>query len=136
MTILARITLLLGRILLALIFLVSGFGKIGGWEQTAGYMASKGMPLIPLFLFAAIAIEIGGGLFVLTGRMARVGALALVVFLIPTTLIFHNFWAMEGMERQLNMVMFMKNLAIMGGLLMVAAYEAGPFRIDNRRKEI
>lgn len=129
-----RITPLLGRILLALIFLVSGFGKIGGWDQTAGFMASKGMPLVPLFLVAAILLEIGGGLSVLTGFRARTGAAALVVLLIPATLIFHNFWALEGMDQQINTIMFMKNLSILGGLLLVVAFGPGPLSIDKRNK--
>ncbi len=131
-----RITPPLGRMLLALIFLASGFGKIGGWHKTAGYMASKGMPLVPLLLVAAVLLEIGGGLSVLMGLKARIGAAALIVFLIPATLIFHNFWALEGTEQQMNMIMFMKNLAILGGLLLVIAFGAGPFSIDNRRRKV
>jgi len=132
---LERITPLLGRILLALTFLVSGFGKIGGWNETAGYMASKGMPLVPLFLVAGILLEIGGGLSVLLGFRARLGAAALIVFLIPATFIFHNFWALEGMDQQINMIMFMKNLSILGGLLLVVAFGPGPISIDNRNRE-
>lgn len=135
MTNIARITPLLGRSLLALIFVVSGFGKIGGWHQTAEYMASKGMPIVPFFLVAAILLEIGGGLSVLVGLKARIGAAALVTFLIPATLIFHNFWALNGMEQQMNMIMFMKNMAILGGLLLVVAFGAGPLSIENRKKE-
>jgi putative oxidoreductase len=117
-----------------MIFLVSGMGKIGGWEQTASYMASKGMPMIPFFLVASIIFEIAGGLSVLLGLKARVGALALIVFLVPTTLIFHNFWALSGMDRQMQMIMFMKNLAIMGGLLLVINFGAGPLSIDHHGK--
>jgi putative oxidoreductase len=132
---LERITPLLGRILLALIFLVSGLGKVGGWNETAGYMASKGMPVVPLFLVAAILLEIGGGLSVLLGFRAKLGAAALIVFLIPATFIFHNFWALEGMDQQINMIMFMKNLSILGGLLLVVAFGPGPISIDNRSRE-
>jgi len=110
-----------GRVLLALIFVLSALGKLADWSGTAAYMAAKSMPLVPLFLAAAIVLELGGGLAVLTGRGARLGAVALVVFLVPTTLIFHNFWAAAGIERQNQLAHFMKNVAIVGGLLLVAA---------------
>jgi len=128
-----RFAPLLGRILLALIFLVSGLGKIFDWQGTAGYMASKGMPLIPFFLLGAILLELAGGLAVLLGFKARIGAVLLIVFLIPATLIFHNFWTLTGMERQIQMVMFLKNLAIMGGLLLVVGLGPGPLSLDEKR---
>ena len=121
-----------GRILLALIFVMSGFGKITGWEGTAGYMASVGMPMVTLFLIGAIVLEIGGGLSLILGFKARWGALALIVFTIPATVLFHNFWAMEGADAFTNQIMFMKNVAMIGGLLMVMAFGAGPLSIDAR----
>jgi len=123
---------LVGRGLLSVIFLLSGVGKLADWSGTAGYMASKHMPAVPFFLLAAVTFELLGGLSVLTGFKARWGALALIVFLIPVTLIFHNFWAYEGMEQKTQMINFLKNLAIMGGLLMVAANGAGPISVDER----
>ena len=111
-----------GRVLLALIFIVSGLGKLFHFHDSAGMMASKGMPAASLLLAVAIAFEILGGLSVLTGFKARWGALALVAFLIPTTLIFHNFWAFQGMVQQDQMAHFMKNLGLMGGLLLLASY--------------
>lgn len=129
---LQHVTPLVGRGLLSLIFLLSGFGKIADWSGTAGYMASKNMPAVPFFLLGAILLEIGGGLSVLTGYKARWGALALIFFLIPASLIFHNFWAYEGMEQKMQMINFLKNLSIMGGLLMVVANGAGPISIDER----
>lgn len=123
---------LAGRILLSLIFLLSGLSKIGGWNETAAYMASKGMPMVPFFLVGAIVLELLGGLSVLLGLKARVGAAALFVYLIPTTLIFHNFWALEGMEQQVQMIMFMKNCSIMGGLLLVLSLGPGPLSLDHR----
>ncbi|MCS7020653.1 MAG: DoxX family protein [Gemmataceae bacterium] len=123
---------LLGRIGLSAIFLISGAGKIFSWEQTAGYMSSKGMPLVPLFLVGAIVLELVGGLSVLVGYKARLGAGLLIVFLIPATVIFHNFWAFEGQEQQMQMIMFLKNLAILGGLLLVVGFGAGAYSLDNR----
>ncbi len=122
-----------GRILLSLIFVMSGFSKISGWENTLGYMASKGMPMTQFFLFMAIVIEIAGGLSLLMGYKTRVGASLLIVFLIPATLIFHNFWTLTGMEQQMQMIMFMKNLAIIGGLLVVAGFGPGQISLDARK---
>jgi putative oxidoreductase len=130
-----RFVPLLGRILLSLIFVMSGLSKIGGWEQTSGYMASKGMPMVPIFLLGAIVFEVLGGLTVLLGFKAKLGATALIIFLIPTTFIFHNFWTLEGMERQMQMAMFMKNLSIMGGLLLVVGLGPGPLSFDNRKNK-
>lgn len=125
---------LLGRIFISFIFIMSGLNKIGGWEQTAAYMASKGMPAVPLFLAAAIVFELLGGLSVLLGFKARLGALALIVFTVPATIIFHNFWTLTGMEQQMQMIMFMKNIAIMGGLLFVVSFGSGALSLDNLQK--
>ena len=100
---------LVGRILLALIFIMSAIGKIGDFEGTSGYMSSHGMPMVPLFLLGAIVIEMAGGLSLLSGYKTKLGALVLVVFLIPTTLIFHAFWAVPEDMVKLQMIMFLKN---------------------------
>lgn len=118
---------LIARILIAQIFLMSGAGKIMDPAGTQGYMAAYGMPFTGLFLLGAIALEIGGGLSVLLGFKARWGAIALVVFLIPTTLIFHT-----AFSERLQQIMFMKNSAILGGLLMVAYFGSGPLSLDAR----
>lgn len=128
-----RIGSLIGRILLATIFILAGFGKITGWEGTAGYMASRGMPAIPFFLTLAIIFELLGGLSLLLGFKTKIGALALFLFLVPTTLVFHNFWTYPEAQQQIQMIMFLKNLAIMGGLLMLAAAGPGPLSLDGRR---
>ena len=128
-----RFTPLAGRILLSAIFLMSGFSKIGGFERTSGFMESKGMPMVSLLLVGAILLEVLGGLSVLVGLKARIGAAALILFLIPATLIFHDFWNLEGMEHNMQRVMFLKNLAIVGGLLLVIGLGAGPLSVDNRK---
>jgi putative oxidoreductase len=115
-----------------MIFLFSALGKIFDWQGTAGYMASKGMPLVPLFLLGAIVFELVGGLSVLLGFKARKGALMLIVFMIPATLIFHNFWVAEGMERQIQMIMFMKNLTMIGGLVLILGFGSGPLSLDRK----
>lgn len=114
---------LLGRILIAAIFLLSGFNKIMAPGQTQAYMESAGMPMSGLFLIGAIVLEVGGALSLLLGAYTFWGSLALLVFMIPTTLIFHTNFADPN-----QMIHFMKNLAIIGGILYVM--EAGPGRIS------
>ncbi|HEY6051790.1 MAG TPA: DoxX family protein [Thermoanaerobaculia bacterium] len=122
---LERTLTVVGRILLAAIFILSGVGKITAWSGTAGMMAAKGLPAPQVLLALAIAFEILGGLSVATGYRARTGALMLIVFLILATLIFHNFWAYQGGEREMQMAHFLKNVAILGGLLIVVARGPG-----------
>ena len=117
---------LIGRVLLGLIFILSGINKITGFEGTQQYMAAQGMPLTALLLTGAILVEIAGGLSIIVGYKARFGAAALFLFLIPTTLIFHT-----DFGNQTQMIMFMKNLSIMGGLLFVVTYGAGPLSVDD-----
>jgi len=128
---------LVGRILLSAIFLFSGFGKIANWSGTADSMAQHGMPAVPLFLAGAIAFEVLGGLSLLLGLYGRLGAVLLILFLIPTTLVFHNFWAVDAAQQQNQMIHFMKNVGIMGGLFTVAGMGVGRYSVDyclgNRR---
>lgn len=123
---------LAGRILLALIFIVSGWGKIAGFAGTAGYIASKGMPLPEVMAAGAIAVELLGGIALLVGFKARWAAAAIFLFLIPTTLIFHNPTGLTGQEAQGQMTQLLKNFAIMGGMLMVFAFGAGRYSIDKQ----
>jgi putative oxidoreductase len=123
-----------GRMLLALIFVIAGIEKIANFGGTEGYMASKGMPLVPLFLVLAILVEVLGGALVFLGLFARTSAVVLFLYLIPVTLIFHGFWRFHGVEAQMQLVNFLKNLAIMGGLLTLAATTAPtPVSIDAAR---
>ena len=122
---------LVGRILLAAIFIISGFGKITGWDGTAAYMASKGLPMVPALLALTIAIELGGGILLAIGYKARWAALAIFLFTIPVTLVFHNFWAADAAQVQMQQINFLKNLAIMGGMLMVVAFGAGTYSVDK-----
>jgi putative oxidoreductase len=122
---------LVGRILIAIIFLVSGIGKIGGFAGTAGYMASKGLPMAEVLLVITIIIEIGAAALLILGFKARLGATLLFLWMIPVTFIFHNFWAMPTVEQQLQTIMFMKNLAIMGGLLFIMAHGSGKYSLNK-----
>jgi len=120
------IGLLVGRVLLAYIFVVAGWGKMFKFAGTAGYMASKGMPVPELFLVCAILVEFVGGLLLAVGWKARWAAAALFLFIIPTTLIFHPMWADPAQT-----INFQKNLAIMGGMLYVALMGPGKLSLDR-----
>jgi len=122
---------LLGRILLGQIFFLSGVMKLMNWNATADSMANHGMVAVPFFLFMSILFEVGGGLCLIAGFQTRWASLALFLFLIPVTLVFHNFWKYEGAEMQNQMQHFMKNLTIMGGLMMAAFAGAGRYSLDH-----
>jgi putative oxidoreductase len=128
----SRYTNLVARILLGIVFLASGSMKIAAWSAVVGMAAAKGLPFPALSISLAAAIEIAGAVMLFLGYRARFAAIALFVFLIPTTLLFHNFWAAHGVEQQMQMVNFLKNLAIMGGLLLVAGQGSGPISIGPR----
>ncbi len=123
---------LIGRFLIAFIFLFSGFGKVTGFDGTVGYIASKGMPLPQLAAIAAIVIELGGGIMLVVGWNARIAAAAMLVFTALTALIFHNFWAVPADQAQNQMIHFMKNVSMMGGLLYVVIHGSGPLSIKRR----
>src|ERR1700694_4660909 len=99
---------LVARILIALIFVFSGFGKITGFEGTVGFIASKGLPLPQLAAIGAIIVELGGGIMLMLGWKARWAAAAMFVFTALATLIFHNFWAVPVDQAQNQMIHFMK----------------------------
>jgi len=121
---------LLGRILLGLIFVMSGITKITGFEGTQQYMASHGVPATAVLLVGAIVVEILGGLSVILGLWARAGAAALVLFLIPATLLFHT-----DFSQQTQLIMFLKNLSIMGGLLLLIAQGPGTYQMQGLVEE-
>ncbi len=125
---------LAGRILLALLFVLAGFGKITGFDGTVGYIASKGLPLPQWLAVAAIVIELGGGIPLIVGWKARWAAAALFVFTALAALIFHAFWASPPEQAQNQMIHFMKNLAIMGGLLYIVVYGSGPLSVGGDRE--
>ena len=122
---------LVGRILLAVIFIMSGFGKITGYDNTAAMMASKGLPMVGVLLPLTILTELGGGILLAIGYKARWAALALAGFTILAALIFHNFWAVEAAQKMAQQINFMKNVAITGGMLVVFAFGAGRYSLDK-----
>ncbi|MBX3588079.1 MAG: DoxX family protein [Ramlibacter sp.] len=125
---------LIGRALIALLFVPAGFSKIAGFAGTAGYIASKGVPLPELAAAAAIAIELGLGLLVLIGWQTRWAALGMALFTVVITFIFHNFWAIPAPQATMQMQAFYKNIAVVGGLLALVAWGPGGFSLDARRK--
>ena len=133
MTPLQNATLLAGRILLGLIFVLSGFSKIAGFEGTAGYIASKGLPLPQLVAALTIVVELGGGLALMAGLYARQVAIVLAVFTLLAGFIFHAFWAAPEAQQMAQQINFMKNLAIAGGMLFAAVYGPGRLSLDTRR---
>jgi putative oxidoreductase len=124
---------LAARILLAVLFISSGWGKLAGFEATVGYIASMGLPLPQLGAVLAIVVELGAGLALLFGLRTRWAALALAVFTVLAALLFHNYWAVPPEQLMMQQIQFMKNLAITGGLLAIAAFGAGAWAIDGRR---
>ena len=115
---------LTGRIFLAMIFLASAFGKITNFEGTTRYMASYGLGWTAFFCVMAIVVEILGGVSLVLGFYARWGALALLLYMVPVTLIFHL-----GPDQRIQLL---KNIAIIGGLLEAAAFGPGGFSLDGR----
>jgi putative oxidoreductase len=117
-----------GRVLLASIFLLSGVGKIAAPEATQGYIASVGLPFPMLAYLVAVAAEVGGGLCLAVGYRARLVSVLLAAFTVVTAVVFHR-----DLDDQNQMIHFLKNIAIAGGLLQVAAFGAGSISLDARR---
>jgi len=127
-----KIASLAGRILLAFMFILSGFGKITGYDGTAAYMAAKGMPMIGVLLPLTILTELGGGILLAIGYKARWAAFALAGFSILAGLVFHDFWNVTDAAQHMNQqIHFMKNLSIAGGMLMVFALGPGRLSLDK-----
>lgn len=134
MTALTTPAALAGRLLLGGFFLFFGLTKFAGLGGTAGYIASQGLPAPMVLAFATAALETLGGLALLLGFQARIAALALAGFTLLASVIFHAFWAVPPESAFVQQLMFTKNLALTGGLLMVAALGSGPLSLDARRQ--
>jgi putative oxidoreductase len=119
---------LLGRVLIGLPFLMSGLGKVATYAATTAYIGSVGLPLAPLGWAIAVAFEVGGGLLLVFGFRARGVATGLAVFTLATAIFFHNNFADEN-----QMIHFLKNIMIIGGLLQIAHFGAGRYSLDARR---
>ena len=125
---------LAGRILIALIFLMSAYGKIGAFDATSANMASKGMPVTDVLLVCAIVLELVGATLLVIGWKTEWAALALILFLVPATLYFHNYWSYPAEQVRNQRNHFMKNVAILGALVFVVGMGSGPLSVDARRR--
>jgi len=121
----------LGRLLLGGLFVAAGIGKVTAFAGTAAFIKSKGLPAPDILAVLTILLEIGAGLAVIVGYQARLAALALAIFSVVAGVIFHNFWDMEGARVMTERALFLKNLAIAGGLIMVTAMGPGPLSMKK-----
>lgn len=121
----------LGRFFFALIFVMAGANHFN--KQTIGYAASQGVPLAAILVPLAGVLAITGGLSILLGYRAKLGAWLIVLFLVPVTFMMHKFWGVQDpMMAQVQMIMFMKNMSMLGGALLISHFGAGPFSLDAR----
>ena len=123
---------LVGRVLLALMFITAGYSKLTNLGGTAGYIASGGLPFPALLAVGVGLLELVGGLALAAGFKARWAALALGLFTLLASVLFHKFWAVAPEQQMVQYLMFMKNMAVAGGMFVVAALGAGPLSVDNR----
>lgn len=124
---------LLGRILLALLFIPAGVGKLTGFAGTVAYTASAGVPLPQVAVALALVVEIVGGLALLLGWQTRWAALALALFTLLASFFFHKFWSLPAEQAGMQQLLFYKNIAVVGGLFAFAAFGAGALSVDARR---
>lgn len=124
---------LLGRLLLAALFLPAGIGKLTGFQGTVGYIASVGLPFPSVAAALALVLEIGGGLALIFGAGTRIVALALAAFTLVASVFFHAYWSVPADQQMIQQLLFFKNMAVVGGLLTLFAWGAGAWSVDARR---
>jgi putative oxidoreductase len=127
---LKNFVVVVGRILIALIFVRAGINKIGSIDATAAQMAKSGIPLSNILVFGAIMMELGGGLLLMVGLFARWAALALFFYTLTLALIFHAYWAVPDAQARMQASFFFGHLSMMGGMLVVVAFGAGAYSLD------
>lgn len=125
---------LAGRLLLAWFFVLPGFAKISGFAGTAGYIASMGLPMPQVAAALALTVEIVGGLALFLGLCTRWAALALAFFTLVASFFFHAYWGVPAEAKMVTQLLFNKNIAVVGGLLVLAAFGAGGWSLDARRE--
>lgn len=124
--------ILAGRVFFSLIFLLSGLNHFS--KQTIAFAASQGVPLASLAVPLSGVIAVVGGLSILLGYRAKIGAWLIVLFLVPITFSMHKFWGVtDPMTAQIQMIMFMKNISMLGGALLISQFGAGPLSLDAYR---
>jgi putative oxidoreductase len=125
---------LVGRILLSLVFLIAGVRKLMAPAASAGYLAKLGFPMPEVMVWVAIAFELGGAILLILGWKTRWAAWALALFTLIATFAAHRFWEVDPAQYANQMNHFLKNLAIIGGMAILAATGPGPFSMDGRRR--
>ncbi|MGN6294062.1 MAG: DoxX family protein [Chitinophagaceae bacterium] len=129
-----KLIVLIGRILFSFIFLESGFNHFSA--ESIAYATSQNVPASSFLVPASGVLAIVGSISIILGYKARTGAWLIVIFLIPVTMMMHNFWTIaDPMMKQTQMAMFLKNISMLGGALLIAYFGAGPFSIDAWRKK-
>ena len=123
---------LVGRLMVAYLFIPAGIGKLMGFAGTVGYITSAGLPLPQVGAVIAIIVELGLGIALLLGFKTRIVAIAMAVFTVAAALFFHKFWAVPDAMKMMQTINFNKNIAIAGGLLVIAAFGPGRLSIDNK----
>lgn len=125
---------LLGRLFFVALFLPAGIGKLTGYDGTVGYITSVGLPLPALGAALAIVVEIAGSLALLVGYRTQIAALVLASFTLVASFFFHNYWSAPAAQAFMQQLLFFKNIAVVGGLLTVAAHGAGAWSVDARNQ--
>ncbi len=125
---------LIGRILIALLFVPAGLSKFAGLSGTAAYIASKGLPMPMLLAGGAAVVEVAAGLTIAFGWRTRIAALALALFSLLASMIFHAYWSLPADQQMMQQLLFNKNLAVAGGLLVLTAFGPGALSLDARRR--
>lgn len=123
---------LIGRLMIAFLFIPAGIGKLMGFGGTVGYITSAGLPLPEVAAAVAIVIELGLGIALLLGFKTRWTAIVMAIFTVVTALFFHKYWSAPEAMKMMQQINFNKNIAIAGGLLALAAFGPGRFSIDKR----
>jgi putative oxidoreductase len=124
---------LIARLLMAALFLPAGIAKLTGFEGTVGYITSVGLPAPTLAALAALVLEIVGGVALIVGLGTRFVALALALFTLVASFIFHAYWSVPADQVFVTQLLFFKNIAVAGGLMALAAFGAGTWSLDARR---
>jgi putative oxidoreductase len=124
---------LAARLLMVALFLPAGIGKLTGFAGTVGYISSVGLPLPTLAAATAVIVEIVGSLALLAGFGTRIAAVVLAAFTLVASFFFHNYWGVPADQAFMQQLLFFKNIAVVGGLLAMAANGAGAWSLDSRR---
>jgi putative oxidoreductase len=125
---------LIGRLLLAAVFLPAGLSKLSGFEGTVGYIASVGLPLPTVAAVVALVVEILGAIALVVGFQTRIAAAVLAVFTLVASVFFHAFWAAAPEQAFIQQLMFFKNIGLIGGLLVLVSSGAGAWSIDAKKE--